>query len=127
VNRRAAPPSAFSSAGFRPPKTARGRELQRVRDEAHMQAQSRWARVAKHEWAKKRVCQVLGLARWDQWNGYVPPARDPAEDRGAQLSRPNTAPQRRQVIDLLKDVQHFESTGELPAYATEPDEDDEEL
>lgn len=123
MSRAAAPPPAFG--GFKPARTARGRELQRAQDDARRQVQSRLARVAKHEWAKRRICQVLKLARFDQWNGYIPPARDPAQNQAPQLSRPNTAPERKQLIELLKDVAHFEQTGELPEYATKTDEDDE--
>lgn len=125
TGRMSAPPPAFSS--FKPARTARGRELQRAQDAARLQAQARYARVVKHEWAKKRVCQVLKLVRIDQWNGYIMPARDPAENKAPFHAKPSTAPERTQLIQLLRDVQHFEETGELPAYANETDEDNEEL
>lgn len=123
MKRTAVPPPAFAS--FKPAKTARGRELQRVQDDARRQVQTRLARVAKHEWARKRVCQILKNPRFDQWNGYLPPARDPAANQAPQLSKPNTAHERTALFQLLRDVQHFEETGELPEYANEPDGDDE--
>lgn len=119
----AAPPPAFGS--FKPARTARGRELQRHQDAARTKTQERFERVAKHEWARKRVCQILKNPRWDQWNGYIPPSRDPAQNQAPQLSRPNTASERAQLVQLLNDVKHFEDTGELPEYANKPDEDDE--
>jgi hypothetical protein len=109
------PVQAGSLWGSTPPaKGPWGRELQRIRAEAQQQAQQRRARVLAHDWARARLCELFGYKAAEQWNGYVPPRADPAPDRGAQLARPNTAPQRAALVQLLRDVAHFDTTGEMP-------------
>lgn len=114
-------PQLASTAWGKTPvaKTARGRELARVQAEARRQCQARRERVLKHEWAQKRLCKIFGYKQATQWNGYIPPRADPLPDTGHQVAKPNTSPFRAALNQLLKDVKHFEETGELPAYATE--------
>lgn len=95
-------------------RTARGRQLQDVRAAARTQCQDRRRRVLAHEWARERLCALFGYRDAAQWNGYVPPRSLPADDRGAQLARPNEEPLRLALVQLIKDVHHFEETGELP-------------
>lgn len=110
-----APPQASSIWGVLPGVTSpRKRQLAALQAEARQQAAQRRERVLKHEWACARLCRIFGYKAAQQWNGYLPPARDPAEDRGAQLSRANTSPQRKALVQLFHDVAHFDATGELP-------------
>lgn len=100
------------------PKGAeRLRELVPMLHAAQAQREERRARVLAHPWARARLCHIFGYKKAGNWNGYVPPRSDPAEDKGNQLARPNTSPQRAALVQLLRDVQHFEETGELPAAA----------
>lgn len=103
-------------------KSARGRELLRIQAEAKRQCVARRERVLKHHWAAKRLCAVFGYKSATQWNGYVPPRADPLPDTGHQVAKPNTSEHRTALMQLLKDVQRFEETGELPDYATERDD-----
>lgn len=100
-------------------KTARGRELIRVQAEAKRQAVARRERVLKHDWAQKRLRQIFGYKSATQWNGYVPPRADPLPDSGHQVAKPNTSPFRAALMQLMREVEHFDQTGELPEYAIE--------
>lgn len=61
-------------------------------------ALARRDRVLAHDWARRRLCHIFSYARPEQWNGYVPPARD----EHGQL---NKSPYRRALIELLADVE----------------------
>jgi hypothetical protein len=107
------PMQAFAALkAAKPPATARGRERQDILIREAQKTALQRDRVAKHEWAKQRVCSILRLARFDQWSGYIPPALD-ADGRA------NRTTERRLLIDLGRELGHFEQTGELPDYATE--------
>ncbi len=108
-----APQQAFAAFGAaKPPATPRGRERQRILVEQASKVTKRYDRIGKHEWAKKRVCSILRLVRYDQWNGYVPPSTD-------QNGKPNQTTERRLLIALTREVEQFEQDGTLPDYATE--------
>lgn len=109
------PTRASSSWGSTPPaKGSRRFDLQRIQREARETAQQRRERVLKHEWAAKRLCKIFGYASATQWNGYVPPKADPLPDKGPQVAKPNTSPFRAALMQLLRDVEHFDQTGEMP-------------
>lgn len=50
--------------------------------------------VLRHDWARRRLCHILTIARPDQWNGYVPPA--------------GASPTRRALVALLAEVDEHE-------------------
>jgi hypothetical protein len=107
------PTQAFAALkAAKPPATARGRERQAILIKEAGEGRTRYEWIAKHEWAKGRVCSVLRLARYDQWNGFIPPSTD-------QNGNPNRSTERRLLVMLTHDVERFERTGELPDYATE--------
>lgn len=111
----AVPPRASSLWDATPGVTgARKRELTTRQAEAKQQAKQRRERVLKHEWACARLCRMFGYASATQWSGYVPPKADPMPDRGPQVARPNSSPQRAALIQLLRDVAHYDATGEMP-------------
>lgn len=108
-----APQQAFAAfQAAKPPATARGRERQAILVRESKRVQTYYDRIGKHEWARKRVCSILQLVRYDQWNGYVPPGTD-------QHGRPNRTTERRLLIALMHEVDRFEADGTLPDYATE--------
>jgi hypothetical protein len=108
-----APQQAFAALkAAKPPATKRGRERQEILVKELNRSRTRYERIGKHEWARKRVCSILRLVRYDQWNGYVPPGSD-------QHNRPNRTTERRLLIALMHEVDRFEQAGELPGYATE--------
>ncbi len=108
-----APQQAFAAfKAAKPPATPRGRERQRILVEQEKKARTRYERIGKHEWAKRRLCSTRQLVRYDQWNGYVPPSTD-------QYGKPNLTTERRLLIALMHEVDHFEQDGTLPDYATE--------
>lgn len=110
-----APQQAFAAfKAARPPATPHGRERQEILIRETKRAQTYYDRIAKHEWAKRRVCSILRLVRYDQWNGFVPPGTD-------QNNRPNRSTERRLLIALMHEVDRFEADGTLPDYATEVD------
>lgn len=110
-----APQQAFAAfKAARPPATPRGRERQAILVRELGRVGNRYDRIAKHEWAKRRVCSILRLVRYDQWNGFVPPGTD-------QNGNPNRTTERRLLIALLREVEQFEDDGTLPDYATEVD------
>lgn len=114
------PPRASSLWDATPfARGARKLDLQQRQRDARQQAQQRRERVLKHEWASKRLCTLFGYKSATQWNGYVPPAADPAENGGAQLARRNTAPHRAALVQLLRDVAHFDATGQMPGEVLE--------
>jgi len=120
MGRRDIPQRASTAWGKTPglARTARGRELIAILAESGRQCAARREHLFKHEWAKKRLCEIFGYKSPTQWNGYMPPRSDPADDRGPQLARPNTSPHRAALNQLLHEVRTFEETGVLPAYAT---------
>lgn len=108
-----APQQAFAAfQAAKPPATKRGRERQEILVRELNRTRTRYERIARHEWAKRRVCSILRLVRYDQWNGYVPPSTD-------QNGNPNRTTERRLLIELTRDVERFEADGTLPDYATE--------
>jgi hypothetical protein len=112
---RSYPTQAFAALkAAKPPATQRGRERQAILTKETGRARVRYDRIAKHEWARKRVCSILRLVRFDQWNGYVPPTTD-------QNGNPNRTTERRLLIALMHEVDRFEQDGTLPGYATEAD------
>lgn len=68
---------------------------------------ARRERVLAHEWARKRLCTILGLSDARNWNGYVPEARDAD-------GRLNPYESRRALIELLREVAAADSDGEGP-------------
>lgn len=58
---------------------------------------ARRERVLAHDWACKRLCQILNLTDARQWNGYVPPLKDAD-------GRINPYESRRLLMGLLRDV-----------------------
>lgn len=114
------PPRASSLWDATPAATgARKLQLAQIQAESRQQAKQRRERIMKHEWAKERLRKIFGYKAAEQWNGYVPPARDPAENGGAQLSRANTSPHRAALVQLMRDVDHFDATGEMPGEVLE--------
>lgn len=108
-----APQQAFAALkAAKPPATKHGRERQAILVKETRRAGTRYERIGKHEWARKRVCSILRLVRYDQWNGYVPPGTD-------QHGRPNRTTERRLLIALMHEVDRFEADGTLPDHATE--------
>lgn len=108
-----APQQAFAAfRAAKPPATARGRERQAILVKELNRTRTRYERIGKHEWAKRRVCSILQLVRYDQWNGYVPPGAD-------QNNNPNRTTERRLLIALMREVDRFEADGTLPDHATE--------
>lgn len=93
---------------------SRGRELLEIQREAHTAAEKRRDRVLACPWAHRRLCDILDLRAATQWNGFMPPRALPADDRGDQRAKPNDSPIRKALLQLLRDVEHFEQTGELP-------------
>lgn len=73
------------------------RRLAQVASEASQRARNRFARVKAHPDLADRLCRSLGYARFDQWNGFVPPARDPD-------GRPNNSPVRAELVAILRAV-----------------------
>lgn len=128
MGRRDTPQQASTAWGNTPvarPRTARGRELLAIQAEARTRAASRRERVFKHEWAKKRLCEIFGYKNATQWNGYVPPAADPLPATGPQVAKMNTSPHRSRLVQLMRDVDHFDQTGELPDYAKSASTEDD--
>lgn len=114
------PPRASSMWDATPGVTgARKRQLAALQAEAKQQAKQRRDRVLKHEWAKDRLRKIFGYKAAEQWNGYVPPRSDPADNGGSQLARPNTSLHRAALVQLLRDVAHFDATGEMPGEVLE--------
>lgn len=108
-----APQQAFAALkAAKPPATKHGRERQEILVRELNRTRTRYERIGKHEWARKRVCSILRLVRYDQWNGYVPPSTD-------QNGHPNRTTERRLLIALMHEVDRFEADGALPDYATE--------
>lgn len=108
-----APQQAFAAfQAAKPPATPRGRQRQAILVKEAGKVRTRYERIGKHEWAKRRVCSVLRLVRYDQWNGYVPPSLD-------QYGNPNATTERRLLIALMHEVDRFDQDGTLPDYATE--------
>lgn len=64
----------------------------------HAATLSRRERVLAHPWACKRLCEIFGYKRPQQWTGFVPPARGPDGEL-------NTSPYRRALMELLHDVE----------------------
>lgn len=107
------PMQAFDALkATKPPATAHGRERQAILAKEAGRVRNRYDRIAKHEWSRKRVCSILRLVRYDQWNGFMPPATD-------QNGNPTRTTERKLLIKLMYEVDHFQQTGELPDYATE--------
>lgn len=92
------------------------RELTIILAASAEQARVRRARVLAHEWARRRLCLIFGYKDANHWNGYVPGKTLPP-DIGSDELRPNTSPHRAALVQLIRDVDHFERTGELPASA----------
>jgi len=69
------------------------------------QCSERRARVLLHDWAAVRLCRIFGYSQAGNWNGFVPPARDSSDDRV------NTSSQRRELMELLHDIERFENKG----------------
>jgi hypothetical protein len=110
-----APQQAFAAfRAAKPPATARGRERQAILVKEASKTGTRYERIGKHEWAKRRVCSILRLLRYDQWNGYVPPGTD-------QHGKPSRITERRLLVALIREVEQFEQDGTLPDYAREAD------
>ena len=108
-----APQQAFAALkAAKPPATARGRERQAILVEQAREARSRYEWIGTQEWARRRACSILQIARYDQWNGYVPHATD-------QNGNVSKSPERRLLVMLTHDLASFEQTGELPDYTTE--------
>lgn len=121
--------NAFAgAAGKLRARGPRSAAMERVQLEVRRKCQERRARVLAHDWARKRLCEIFGYdepgrppgdgAR--KWNGYVPPAFNPLTKENRAL--PNTSPYRAKLLDLLRDVDHFEKTGELPDSAKRAEE-----
>lgn len=81
--------------------SARLREWLPQHRQIRAQTAHRRARVLAHPWATKRLCDILGLANAEQWNGYVPPNTD-------EHGRANTSPTRRALVELLREVDQFD-------------------
>jgi hypothetical protein len=75
------------------------RELLPVLRDVRAKTAARRARVLAHEWACRRLCLILNLKDAQQWNGYVPPARDDYGSRDA-------------LIKLLHDVAAADGMGD---------------
>lgn len=54
-------------------------------------------RIRAHPDLADRLCRSLGLARLDQWSGYIPAARD-------SDGVPNRSPIRAELIAILREV-----------------------
>ena len=108
-----APQQAFAAfKAAKPPATPRGRERQRILVAELKATRERYEWIGKHEWAKRRVCSILRLVRYDQWNGYIQPSLD-------QNGHPNRTTERRLLVKLTHDLEQYEQNGTLPDYATE--------
>lgn len=108
-----APQQAFAALkAARPPATARGRERQAILVKEADEVSHRYHWIGKHEWARKRVCSILQLVRYDQWNGYIMPSTD-------QNGNPSRTTERRLLVKLTHELERFEQDGTLPDYATE--------
>lgn len=113
-----APQQAFAALkAARPPATERGRERQAILVKEDRDTRHRYEWLGNYEWAKARVCSILRLVRYDQWNGYIPPQTQAPTVGGR--ANPNLSTERKLLVQLTHEVQHFERTGDLPAYATE--------
>jgi hypothetical protein len=90
-------------------------ELRAIVQEQRQECLARRARVLRHKWARERLCQILGLPDAERWNGWVAPRRMPEDSCGKQEEhlpggyRPNDAQSRRDLLDLLHDVERYES------------------
>lgn len=108
-----APQQAFAALkAAKPPATKHGRERQEILIREAKRAHTYIDRIGNHEWSRKRVCSIMRLVRYDQWNGYVPPGSD-------QNNQPNRTTERRLLIALMHEVDRFEADGTLPDHATE--------
>lgn len=79
-------------------------EWARAHVEIRRRCTERRTRVLSHDWAAARLCRIFRYTQAGNWNGYVPPARD-------EHDRLNTSPQRRELIELLHDIERFENEG----------------
>ncbi|MCG5462174.1 hypothetical protein MED01_007052 [Micromonospora sp. MED01] len=70
--------------------------------EAARRAHERRARVKAHPDLAARLCRSLGYTRFNQWNGFVPPARDAS----GQL---NPYPVRAELLAILRAVAEREA------------------
>jgi len=77
------------------------REWSRTQHEVKRAAAARRERVLAYDWARTRLCRILSLSRAENWNGFVPPARDSDDHL-------NTSDRRRELMDLLRDVAQHE-------------------
>jgi hypothetical protein len=84
-----------------PQGAERLRAWARQQSEVKRACAARRERVLAYDWARARLCRVLSLSRAENWNGFVPPARD----SDGQI---NTSSRRRELMDLLRDVAQFD-------------------
>lgn len=75
--------------------------VQAVQDAAR-RAHDRKARVKAHPDLADRLCRSLGYTRFNQWNGFVPPARDSG-------GHPNNYPVRAELLAVLRAVAEREA------------------
>lgn len=66
---------------------------------------ARRERVLAHDWACKRLCQILGLSNARNWNGYLAPYRDAD-------GRVNHYETRSALIELLREVAAADRAGQ---------------
>jgi hypothetical protein len=63
---------------------------------------ARRERVLAHEWARKRICRILGHTDAAKWNGYIPPATRASD------GKVDDNPIRDALIQLLHEVEDAE-------------------
>jgi len=73
------------------------RALAVAASEASQRAHNRFVRVRAYPDLAERLRVSMGYVRFDQWNGFVPPARDPD-------GRPNNSPVRLELVAILRAV-----------------------
>lgn len=82
---------------FRSGAPGQRRAVAQAAQEAASRARDRKARVKAHPDLAARLCRALGYTRFEQWSGFVPPARD----AGGRL---NTSPVRVELLAILRAV-----------------------
>lgn len=95
------------------PLSPRKAAIAAILRESRGAARSRRERVLRYPWAAARLREIFGYKTAEQWNGYVPPARMPADMKDASRRAVNTSAQRAALIQLLNAVKVYEDTGVL--------------
>jgi len=75
-------------------------------ERAAQQAAMRRAQVLRHDWARKRLCEIFGYRRADQWTVYLPPRFNPQADNGSVTF--NSADARVALIALLDEINQYD-------------------